>query len=179
MATEQKQDKQPYSEWEKPLFDAWSEHGFFERTPGFGKNGAQSYTVVIPPPNVTGVLHMGHALNDTIQDACVRRARMQGYQTRWIVGVTMRASLPRRRSISIWPNRASTVTRSAAKRSSKPARSGAMNTAASSSIRSRRWAARVITNTSSSPCLLRSHARCARCSAIGTTMILSSVASAS
>ena len=87
MATEQKQDKQPYSEWEKPLFDAWSEHGFFERTPGFGKNGAQSYTVVIPPPNVTGVLHMGHALNDTIQDACVRRARMQGYQTRWIVGV--------------------------------------------------------------------------------------------
>lgn len=78
MATEQKQDKQPYSEWEKPLFDAWSEHGFFERTPGFGKNGAQSYTVVIPPPNVTGVLHMGHALNDTIQDACVRRARMPG-----------------------------------------------------------------------------------------------------
>ena len=62
-------------------------HGSFERTPGFGKNGAQSYTVVIPPPNVTGVLHMGHALNDTIQDACVRRARMQGYQTRWIVGV--------------------------------------------------------------------------------------------
>ena len=42
MATEQKQDKQPYSEWEKPLFDAWSEHGFFGRTPGFGKNGAQS-----------------------------------------------------------------------------------------------------------------------------------------
>ena len=42
--------------------------------------------MVIPPPNVTGVLHMGHALNDTIQDACVRRARMRGYRTRWILG---------------------------------------------------------------------------------------------
>ncbi|WP_251198477.1 valine--tRNA ligase [Anaerotardibacter muris] len=86
MTTEKKQD-QSYREWEEPIFNAWREAGLFERTPGFGKNGAQSYTVVIPPPNVTGVLHMGHALNDTIQDACVRRARMQGYQTRWIVGV--------------------------------------------------------------------------------------------
>ena len=58
----------------------------FSRTPGFGKNGADTYTVVIPPPNVTGMLHMGHALNDTIQDTCVRHARMQGYQTRWILG---------------------------------------------------------------------------------------------
>lgn len=87
MTTEKKQEQQSFSEWEKPIFDAWRDHGFFQRTPGFGKNGAESYTVVIPPPNVTGVLHMGHALNDTIQDACVRRARMQGYQTRWIVGV--------------------------------------------------------------------------------------------
>ena len=60
--------------------------GIFSRTPGFGKNGADTYTVVIPPPNVTGMLHMGHALNDTIQDTCVRHARMQGYQTRWILG---------------------------------------------------------------------------------------------
>ena len=42
--------------------------------------------MVIPPPNVTGMLHMGHALNDTIQDTCVRHARMQGYQTCWILG---------------------------------------------------------------------------------------------
>ncbi|MFR7747109.1 MAG: valine--tRNA ligase [Eggerthellaceae bacterium] len=75
-----------YGEWERPLFDAWKEHGFFKRTPGFGKNGAHTYTVVIPPPNVTGMLHMGHALNDTIQDTCVRHARMQGYKTRWILG---------------------------------------------------------------------------------------------
>ncbi len=56
------------------------------RTPGFGEHADESYTIVIPPPNVTGVLHMGHALNDSIQDACIRRARMQGYQTRWILG---------------------------------------------------------------------------------------------
>ena len=46
----------------------------------------QPYTIVIPPPNITGVLHMGHALNDTIQDTCIRRARMQGRPTRWILG---------------------------------------------------------------------------------------------
>ncbi|MDD6289258.1 MAG: valine--tRNA ligase [Eggerthellales bacterium] len=71
---------------EKPLFEAWKDAGFFQRTPGFGEHAGESYTIVIPPPNITGVLHMGHALNDTIQDACIRRARMRGYQTRWILG---------------------------------------------------------------------------------------------
>ena len=42
--------------------------------------------MVIPPPNITGVLHMGHALNETIQDTCIRRARMQGRPTRWVLG---------------------------------------------------------------------------------------------
>ena len=77
---------QTYSEWETPIFEAWRDGGYFLRTPGFGAHGSEPYTIVIPPPNVTGVLHMGHALNDTIQDACIRRARMQGYQTRWILG---------------------------------------------------------------------------------------------
>lgn len=81
-----KKTEQSYHEWEEPLFNAWKESGCFERTPGFGKNGSQTYTIVIPPPNITGMLHMGHALNDTIQDTCIRRARMQGYQTRWILG---------------------------------------------------------------------------------------------
>ncbi len=71
---------------ERPLFEAWRERGYFQRGEGFGAHAGQSYTIVIPPPNVTGVLHMGHALNDTIQDACIRRARMQGYRTRWILG---------------------------------------------------------------------------------------------
>ncbi len=75
-----------YAAHERPLFEAWKKAGYFQRTPGFGKHKGESYTIVIPPPNVTGVLHMGHALNDTIQDACIRRARMRGYQTRWILG---------------------------------------------------------------------------------------------
>lgn len=71
---------------EEPWFKAWNDAGLFKRSKGFGAHANESYTVVIPPPNITGVLHMGHALNDTIQDACVRRARMQGYQARWVIG---------------------------------------------------------------------------------------------
>jgi valyl-tRNA synthetase len=71
---------------EAPLFEAWNEQGYFKRTPGFGKHADDCYTITIPPPNITGMLHMGHALNDTIQDTCIRHARMQGYRTRWILG---------------------------------------------------------------------------------------------
>ncbi|HIR00913.1 MAG TPA: valine--tRNA ligase [Candidatus Aveggerthella stercoripullorum] len=66
--------------------DAWYENGYFHRGAGFGKHANDCYTITIPPPNITGVLHMGHALDDTIQDTCIRRARMQGYRTRWILG---------------------------------------------------------------------------------------------
>ena len=76
-----------YAAHERPLFQAWKDAGYFQRSTGFGEHADDSYTIVIPPPNVTGMLHMGHALNDTIQDACIRRARMQGYKTRWILGV--------------------------------------------------------------------------------------------
>uniref|UniRef100_A0A7C9KCK0 Valine--tRNA ligase n=1 Tax=Muribaculaceae bacterium Z82 TaxID=2304548 RepID=A0A7C9KCK0_9BACT len=71
---------------ERPLFEAWKEAGYFQRTPGTPEQKDHPYTIVIPPPNITGVLHMGHALNDTIQDACIRRARMQGRPTRWVLG---------------------------------------------------------------------------------------------
>ncbi len=71
---------------EKPIFDAWMESGNFERTPGFGSHKDDAFTIVIPPPNITGMLHMGHALDDTIQDAVIRHARMQGFQARWILG---------------------------------------------------------------------------------------------
>ncbi|MCB8651134.1 class I tRNA ligase family protein, partial [Fusobacterium ulcerans] len=57
---------------ERPLFDAWMDAGYFQRTPELGAGTGQPYTIVIPPPNITGVLHMGHALNDTIQDTCIR-----------------------------------------------------------------------------------------------------------
>lgn len=68
------------------IFDKWLNKGHFSRTEGFGKHSNEPFTVVIPPPNITGVLHMGHALNDSIQDTIVRRARMRGYQTRWVLG---------------------------------------------------------------------------------------------
>lgn len=78
--------EETYREWEEPIFEAWKSGGYFRRTEGFGQLAGSPYTIVIPPPNVTGVLHMGHALNDTIQDACIRHARMQGRPTRWILG---------------------------------------------------------------------------------------------
>ena len=71
---------------DKKIFDKWAQAGHFSRSKGFGKYGNESFTVVIPPPNITGVLHMGHALNDSIQDSIVRHARMQGYKTRWVLG---------------------------------------------------------------------------------------------
>ena len=58
------------------------EHRLFESKP----DDREPYTIVIPPPNVTGVLHMGHALNNTIQDICIRRARMMGKNACWVPG---------------------------------------------------------------------------------------------
>ena len=84
--SEDKKKSTDYAAMERPIFEAWKDAGYFQRTPGFGEHAGESYTIVIPPPNITGVLHMGHALNDTIQDACIRRARMRGFQTRWIIG---------------------------------------------------------------------------------------------
>ena len=60
----------------------WMENGFFRSTP----DEREPYTIVIPPPNVTGVLHMGHMLNNTIQDVLVRRARMHGKNACWVPG---------------------------------------------------------------------------------------------
>ena len=60
----------------------WMDKGYFRSTPDTRK----AYTVVIPPPNVTGVLHMGHTLNETVQDILVRRARMSGYNACWVPG---------------------------------------------------------------------------------------------
>ena len=55
-------------------YQYWLDHKLFSSKP----DGREPYTIVIPPPNVTGVLHMGHMLNNTIQDILVRRARMEG-----------------------------------------------------------------------------------------------------
>lgn len=67
---------------EKIWYDYWMKHGFFRSKP----DEREPYTIVIPPPNVTGVLHMGHMLNNTIQDVLVRRARMLGKNACWVPG---------------------------------------------------------------------------------------------
>ncbi len=70
------------SDIESKWYAYWLENGFFKSKP----DGREPYTVVIPPPNVTGVLHMGHMLNNTIQDVLVRRARMKGKNACWVPG---------------------------------------------------------------------------------------------
>src|SRR5436309_2745827 len=61
----------------------WDEHGYFHSRPDPGR---KPFTIVIPPPNVTGALHMGHALNNTLQDVLIRWRRMQGYNALWMPG---------------------------------------------------------------------------------------------
>jgi valyl-tRNA synthetase len=67
-------------------YAAWEESGAF-RPAGRGGNAEKPFTIVIPPPNVTGALHMGHALNNTLQDVLIRFKRLQGYKTLWQPGV--------------------------------------------------------------------------------------------
>ena len=70
------------AEVEAKWYQYWLDHKLFSSKP----DGREPYTVVIPPPNVTGVLHMGHMLNNTIQDILVRRARMEGKNACWVPG---------------------------------------------------------------------------------------------
>jgi valyl-tRNA synthetase len=67
---------------EKTWYQYWLDNKFFKSTP----DHRTPYTIVIPPPNVTGVLHMGHMLNNTIQDVLIRRARMLGFNACWVPG---------------------------------------------------------------------------------------------
>ncbi|TSJ38623.1 valine--tRNA ligase [Mucilaginibacter corticis] len=69
-------------EAEEKWYKYWLENGFFKSVP----DDREPYTIVMPPPNVTGVLHMGHMLNNTIQDVLIRRARMKGKNACWVPG---------------------------------------------------------------------------------------------
>ncbi|MBR5673902.1 MAG: valine--tRNA ligase [Muribaculaceae bacterium] len=69
-------------EVEDKWYQYWDEHGLFKSVP----DEREPYCIVIPPPNVTGVLHMGHMLNNTIQDILIRRARMEGKNALWVPG---------------------------------------------------------------------------------------------
>ncbi|MEY9871418.1 valyl-tRNA synthetase [Streptacidiphilus sp. MAP12-33] len=69
---------------EGPLYERWVERGYFTAD---AKSEKPPYTIVIPPPNVTGSLHLGHAFQHTLMDALVRRKRMQGYEALWLPGM--------------------------------------------------------------------------------------------
>ena len=68
---------------EARLYEKWEKNGYFHARPNTGK---PPYTIVIPPPNITGKLHMGHALDNTLQDTLIRYKRMNGYETLWMPG---------------------------------------------------------------------------------------------
>lgn len=69
--------------FEKEIYIKWNDNGYFKANVNSDK---KSYTIVIPPPNVTGQLHMGHALDETLQDILIRFKRMQGYEALWLPG---------------------------------------------------------------------------------------------
>src|SRR5216110_356211 len=71
------------SQVEEKWYRRWMEGGFFRAQPNPAK---EPFCIVIPPPNVTGVLHMGHMLNNTVQDILIRKARMEGKNACWVPG---------------------------------------------------------------------------------------------
>src|SRR5580765_3871757 len=69
---------------ERTAYDVWIKESAFHAEPGAP---GEPYSIVIPPPNVTGALHLGHAINDTLQDILTRMHRMAGFNTVWIPGI--------------------------------------------------------------------------------------------
>ncbi len=76
-------DKYNPKDFEEKLYQHWEKSGYFKPS---GDKTKKSYCIMMPPPNVTGKLHMGHALDDTLQDILIRFKRMQGYNTLWVPG---------------------------------------------------------------------------------------------
>ena len=75
--------KYDFKEVEENRYDLWLEKGYFKS----GDKTKPPYTIVIPPPNVTGKLHLGHAWDNTLQDMIIRRKRMQGYDALYLPGM--------------------------------------------------------------------------------------------
>src|SRR5436853_5242723 len=71
---------------EDKWYDFWLKHGCFTADPARVSGKRPAYSIVIPPPNGTGILHMGHVLNNTIQDVLARKARMEGCEVLWLPG---------------------------------------------------------------------------------------------
>ncbi len=117
----------------------WEERGYFHSEPDPSRT---PYTIVIPPPNVTGALHLGHALNNTLQDILIRWKRMQGFNTLWMpgtdhAGIATQAVVERR---LLRGRKARPATTWAARRWSSASGTGRTSTKPASSASSNRWA---------------------------------------
>lgn len=82
---------------EERLYKKWEERGYFHSEPNPDK---PPYTIVIPPPNITGQLHMGHALDETMQDILIRYKRMSGFETLWLPARIMHPLQPKLRLLT-------------------------------------------------------------------------------
>ena len=94
---------------EEKWYSFWLEKKLFHSEP----DNRKAYTIVIPPPNVTGVLHMGHMLNNTIQDVLVRRARMLGLNACWVPGTDHASIATEAKVVKMLAERVSTSAASA------------------------------------------------------------------
>ena len=148
---------------EPAILQKWLDGGYYRRRPGVG-----DCTVTIPPPNVTGKLHMGHATDDSIQDAIVRMARMRGKSTRWILG-TDHAGIATQTKVDK-KLKEEGISRLEIGRDKfiDACRVGPTSTAALSRTRSSAWVAPSISRTSTSPWTRITPRPCARSFATGT-----------
>ena len=137
------------AEVEPRVLAKWLEAGYFHAEPGDTPD--ENYSIAIPPPNVTGVLHMGHALNASVQDTLIRFNRMSGRRTKWIFGTDHAGIATQAQVEKLLVVRGHQQGGDRAARSSTAAcGSGASSTAARSSSSSSAWARRATTSTSAS-----------------------------
>ena len=150
------------AEIEPRLYEGWERAGAFAGDPD---SPAQPFTIMIPPPNVTGSLHMGHALTFTVQDMLIRWRRMQGRDALWQPG-TDHAGIATQMVVERLLAERGNIDRRgwAARRSSSGSGSGRRNPAARSPASCAGWAPRWTGRASASPWTRACPPRCARCS---------------
>ena len=146
------------AETEARVFERWFESGLLHPEPE--GTAAENYSISIPPPNVTGALHMGHALNGTIQDVLIRVNRMRGKRTRWILGTDHAGIATQTQVERLLRRRARAARRSAAPRSSSASGAGGRSTARRSSSSTSASAPPATTSTSASRSTSTTPARC-------------------
>ena len=136
------------SEAEPRIVARWLESGLVHPEPA--GTADENYSIAVPPPNVTGALHMGHALNGSIQDALIRSNRMRGRRTKWILGTDHAGIATQRQVEKLLIEEGTSRLIWAGRRSSSASGSGARSTAARSSSSSSASARRSTTPTSAS-----------------------------